>query len=186
MPFNQQMAFPTDLSLRTTTEGIRLFRWPVPEIQRLYVKSHVFKNLSAEAATRALSRITPELVDLSIEFEPGPDGRLDLTVRGIRISFGETLSYRNAARVPYAVKSVTFNGVSCPARVIDGKVKLRVLGDRTSMELYVNDGETVASTYAFDAPGSLDLKVEAGEGVKIRHLLVNELKSAWGRGPGVP
>ena len=32
MPFNQQMAFPTDLTLRTTPAGVRLFRWPVPEI----------------------------------------------------------------------------------------------------------------------------------------------------------
>jgi fructan beta-fructosidase len=47
MPFNQCMSFPTTMELRTTDDGIRLYRWPVKEIEELYVKSHIFRNLSA-------------------------------------------------------------------------------------------------------------------------------------------
>lgn len=33
MPFNQQMSFPATMELRTTSLGIRLYRWPVKEIE---------------------------------------------------------------------------------------------------------------------------------------------------------
>ena len=44
MPFNQQMSFPCDLSLRTTAQGIRLCRLPIAEIQNLYVTNDSVSN----------------------------------------------------------------------------------------------------------------------------------------------
>ena len=44
------------------------------------------------------------------------------------------------------VKCFSFNGKTCPAPLMDGKVKLRVLADRASLELYANEGEFVASS----------------------------------------
>ncbi len=35
MPFRNQMTIPCSLSLRTTPEGVRLFRWPVREFEQL-------------------------------------------------------------------------------------------------------------------------------------------------------
>ena len=35
MPFNGMMLFPTELSLRTTKDGIRLFSKPIDELDRL-------------------------------------------------------------------------------------------------------------------------------------------------------
>jgi fructan beta-fructosidase len=179
MPFNQQMGFPTDMSLRTTSDGIRLFRWPVAEIKSLYKESHAFKNASAEEITKGLANVKPELVDLSVEFEPGADGELELTIRGIKISYGQLIKYQNADKEVSEIKSFTFNGKTCPAPVIDGKVKLRILGDRTSMELYANDGANVASGYEFEIPDNLEIKVESKGNVKINSLIVNELMSSW-------
>ena len=39
MPFNQQMTFPCDLTLRTLNGELRLFRQPVREIERLQGKN---------------------------------------------------------------------------------------------------------------------------------------------------
>jgi len=178
MPFNQQMAFPTDLTLRTTPEGVRLYRWPVPEIKRLYQKSRAFENITAEAATQALAEVKPELIDLSIEFAPGADAKLDLTVRGIKISYGDLMKVRTALGMK-EVKCFTFNGKTCPAPVIDGKVKLGVLADRASLELYANEGATVTSSYEFGTPENLNQKIESQGDVKIHSLVVNELKSSW-------
>ena len=33
MPFNQQLSFPCELTLRSTPRGPRLFKWPVKEIE---------------------------------------------------------------------------------------------------------------------------------------------------------
>ena len=35
MPFNQQMSFPTENTLRTTEDGIRMFREPIEEIENI-------------------------------------------------------------------------------------------------------------------------------------------------------
>jgi fructan beta-fructosidase len=119
------------------------------------------------------------LVDLSVEFEPGANGELVLTIRGIKISYGQLIKYQNANKEVSEIKSFTFNGKTCPAPIIDGKVKLRILGDRTSMELYANDGANVASAYEFEIPENLEIKVESKGNVKINSLIVNELMSSW-------
>ena len=39
-----------------------------------------------------------------------------------------------------------------PVRLIDGKVKLRVLIDRASVEIFANDGEYTATTFVVHKP----------------------------------
>jgi len=60
-----------------------------------------------------------------------------------------------------------------------GDHEFRVLADRASLELYANEGATVASTYEFGTPENLKLKIESQGDVKIHSLVVNELKSIW-------
>ena len=117
----------------------------------------------------------PELVDISIEFVPG-DEKLTLTVRGIDITYGNMMKLRTAKGIK-EVKCFLYNEKTCPAPIIEGKVKLRILADRASMELYANDGLTVTSSYEFDIPENLDLKFSAGSQLKINTLVVNELES---------
>ena len=45
MPFNQQMSFPCELTLRKFSEGIRLCRNPVREIEKIRAKKHGWNNL---------------------------------------------------------------------------------------------------------------------------------------------
>ena len=47
MPFNQQMSFPCVLTLRTTDEGIRLYREPVAEIANIHDYTHAWSNRNA-------------------------------------------------------------------------------------------------------------------------------------------
>ncbi len=39
MPFNQMMTFPVSLSLRTTEDGLRMFAYPVEEIEKIHGKN---------------------------------------------------------------------------------------------------------------------------------------------------
>ena len=45
-PFNQQMTLPCELTLRPTTEGVRLFALPAAELASLRGKEHVFDGMS--------------------------------------------------------------------------------------------------------------------------------------------
>ena len=77
------------------------------------------------------------------------------------------------------MKCFSFNGKSCPAPLIDGRVQLRVLADRVSLELYVNGGAAVASSYEFNMARDKDLVLSANREIPIENLEVHELKSIW-------
>ena len=97
----------------------------------------------------------------------------------MKITYGELMKLKSSSGEVREVKCFSFNGKSCPAPLIDGKVKLRVLADRASLELYVNGGAAVASGYEFDIPEDYSLSVSANREMTIDVLQVHELKSIW-------
>ena len=165
MPFNQQMSFPTTMELRTTPNGIRLFRWPVKEIEKLYNKSYKFKNLTVKEADNKLAGVKAELIDMSVEFEP--KNALKISIRGLDVTYD-----LNSGIFIYGTSKIT-------APVIDGKVKLRILLDRASIELFANDGATVSTCYAVAEAGNQSISISAEGDTKINSLTINKLKSSW-------
>jgi len=178
MPFNQQMSFPCDLTLRTTPAGLRLFRWPVKEIESLHAGTDSFKDLNIASANKALAKLKPELIDMSVQFAPGENELVEFNVRGLKVVYGKIKKYRTKDGMQQ-VKSIAVGDCMVPVSVIDGKVKLRILLDRTSIELFINDGAAVGTTYAVPDSANRSLSVSADKDVKIQSLVVNELKSAW-------
>ena len=164
MPFNQQMSFPTTMELRTTPEGVKLFRWPIKEIESLYTKKHEFSNRPIQELVAELGGIETELIDASIEFDPKETGNLEWNLRGLKVSY-------DAAKQQFI-----YQGKRLPAAPVDGKVKLRALVDRGSLELFANDGAAVATHYALPDPQNRSITL-SGKG--NASLSINELKSIW-------
>ena len=164
MPFSGQFSFPSKLDLRTTNEGLKLYRWPIKEIECLYENTCNLKSISIEKTSEKLGNIKAELMDLSIEFEPKDS--LKLTVRGLDIynPNNEFFEYGKS---------------KLPAPMMDGKVKLRVLLDRSSLELFANDGASVASFFAIPQPDNMRISMSGGKGTKINSLKIHSLKSIW-------
>lgn len=165
MPFNLCMSFPTSMELRSTTDGIRLYRWPIKEIESLYVKSHKFKNLTAKKASNKLSGIKAELIDMSIEFEA--ESSLKLTIRGLEVTYDSEN------------EMFVFGNSKLAAPAINRKVKLRVLLDRASIELFANEGAAVSTNYAVPVANNNRISISGAAELKIKSLVVNELKSSW-------
>jgi fructan beta-fructosidase len=165
MPFNQQMSFPTTMELRTTSEGVRLYRWPVKEVEKLYTKSYKFKNLSVEKTEKKLSRVKVDLIDMSIEFEP--KNSIKLIIRGLEVAYDQKTGM------------IAFGTSIVAAPTIDGKVKLRVLLDRASIELFANEGAAVSTCYAVPEVDNYSISLSADGNTKINSLIINELKSSW-------
>lgn len=163
MPFNLQMSFPSTLELRTTPEGIRLFRIPVKEIERLYFKSYKFNNLSLAKAVKKLADVKAELIDMSIDFHAVDS--LQLNVRGL------VIDWKNG--------QFAFKNTKIPAVAIDGKVKIRLLLDRTSLELFANEGAAVATFYASPDVQNKRITISSSQNTKINSMIINELKSSW-------
>jgi len=85
MPFTQVMLFPTEFSLITTTEGIRLVANPIKEIDELRSTSHKWSNLTVEEANKYLSTIKPCALDVKITFKIKQGDNLHLRYQGCEI-----------------------------------------------------------------------------------------------------
>jgi sucrose-6-phosphate hydrolase SacC (GH32 family) len=192
MPFTQQLSIPAEITLRNTPDGLRMFRNPVKEIATLYAKTSKFDNLTVESANAKLATLNPELIDMTIAFVPAGD--LTLNVRGLPIQYDaakKEFTFNNTVRVEKekaamlklpAAKQQPYRDSgrrTIPAQEVGGKVTLRVLVDRASLELFVNDGQAAASFVVVPDPKNRALSVQAAEAVIVTSLEVNELKSAW-------
>jgi len=190
MPFTQQMSIPIEITLRTTPDGIRMFRNPVKEIEALYHSTTELADLKADEANEKLSDLAPELIDLRLRFVP--EGDFTLNVRGLPIRYHhekQEFQFTNVTRAegekaawkkkgPYRDTGLR----AIPAPDGDGKVTLRVLVDRASLELFVNDGQAAASFVVVPEPGNRQIRLKGNDDLQIDSLVVNELKSAWGNG----
>jgi sucrose-6-phosphate hydrolase SacC (GH32 family) len=171
MQFNQQMSFPCELTLRTAKEGLRLFRNPVKEIEKLHGKAHHWKDLTLTPGVNPLSDLKGDLFDIQLELEPGDAKEIVLTLRG------EVLRYDVAER------KLSFLGRSGDLAPENGRVKLRVLLDRTSIEAFGDGGKLSMTSCFLPQPEDQSLSLSANGGsARIHSLTVYPLKSAWSHG----
>lgn len=168
MPFNQQMTFPTELTLRTTPEGIRLFKVPVREIKNLYAKEQSWRNLTLKPNENPLANLKGDTFDIQVEFEMG-----SATEFGIR-THGATVGYH------VGKKEMTLLSKSAPLVAKSNRIQWRILIDRTSLEAFANQGQVVFSSCFLPESKSAPLELFARGGeVKITALKVTPLRSAW-------
>jgi fructan beta-fructosidase len=168
MPFNQQMTFPRLLELKTTADGPRLFKTPVREIESLRAKSHTRRDLELTPdAANPLAGISGDLFDITIDFEPGDAQRIELSVRGTSIVYD------------VAEKQVHCLASTMPLAPINGHVKLRLLVDRISVEVFGNNGQATMSNYFMPPKDNKSLALAAiGGRCKLVLAEVHELRSA--------
>lgn len=168
MPFNQQMSFPRELTLRSTPEGPRLFRQPVAEIGKLRTKTRVVKPQMLQPGDNPLAGIGHDLLDIELELEPMQARQILLNLRG--------------AEVPYDVKEAKLKildrALALP--LSDGRLVLRVLLDRASVELFGNGGAVTHSKVFFPDPADLAVTLTVSGGpARIHRLEARELRSIW-------
>ncbi len=180
LPFNQQMSFPCELSLRTTPAGVRLFVYPVQEIESLVEATHAKSQISLGDGVNALAGIENlDLLDLSIDFDPGTASQIVFDLPGVRLRYNtDTSTLQHLARDKSgATRWVTTLDRLAPR---EGSVRIRLLVDRLTVEAYAFDGESFASHYFNPADGPSPASIHAtGGSAMVRELVVRKLGSAW-------
>jgi fructan beta-fructosidase len=160
--FNQQMTVPCELTLRPTSEGLRMFVEPVSEVLR---------PLGPAAPLDAGASSVPVpagefLADLTAEIKAR--GKLTASVHGTPIV------YDAAARV------LTCGGVAAPLAPDDGAIRLLILADRGSLEVFANGGRVAISKALAWKRGSTPLALEVEpEAGRWRSAAVAAPASAW-------
>jgi sucrose-6-phosphate hydrolase SacC (GH32 family) len=168
MPFNQMMTFPVLLTLRTTEEGLRMCANPVKEIEKLYKKKHSFSNENLIPGKNPLSKIKGDLFDIHAELEVGDATQVGFEIRGVPVVYD------------VEKKTISCKEEKAPCKPTSGKIKLRLLVDRTSIEIFINDGQYYMPMGSIPDDDNMSLKVFAKGGkAKIISLEVNELNSIW-------
>jgi sucrose-6-phosphate hydrolase SacC (GH32 family) len=166
MPFNQQMSFPCKLTLRRTPDGLRLCRVPVAELGRLGERMLFENRLTLRPGSNPLARLEGDCFDIRLEAEAGSASVVGLRVHGQDIRFEPRRGVLSAA------------GATAPLRPGGPAVELRLLVDRTSIEVFADRG-AVSMSSCFLPPAAttgLALYAEGGE-ARIRAASVRPIRS---------
>lgn len=192
MPFEQQMNFPTEVTLRTTPEGIRMFRMPVTEISALYDKTSNLSNVSIKEGEDLFKEMNGDLYDIDLEIELRKATSFRIGIRGAIIQYDvtrKTLSCGDPFKDPkeeagwWTVKRNNItpanNMGEAPLTPIDGKIKLRILVDRTTIEIFGNDGETVMTSCFMPEEENKSYSLTSLGDINLLKAEIHSLKSAW-------
>jgi sucrose-6-phosphate hydrolase SacC (GH32 family) len=167
MPFNQQMAFPTELTLKTTPDGIRMFKWPIREISSLVATEKDLSGTELKPGDNPLSEIKADLLNIDVTIDPGEAAAITFDIRGTK------LRWTKPGRL-------TLGSSSADLKPQSGKIALRLLIDRSSIEVFGNNGEVTLSNCYLPRPGNSTIKLEVeGQPAKIVSMKIRELKSTW-------
>ena len=169
MPFNQMMDFPVELTLRTTDEGIRMFAEPVKEIELLHAKKHAWQGVTlTEGGENPLKALTGDLFHIRAELEPGDAAQLGFNIRGAAVAYDARKS------------ELSCRGRRASLKPQGGKIRLEILVDRTSIEIFGNAGRVYMPVGVIPPDDNRTLAIfSKGGSATVTSLEVHELKSAW-------
>jgi fructan beta-fructosidase len=192
-PWRNILTVPRILSLRRTPGGLRLVQQPVRQLQDLRDTKGSYRGatLSPERPLVPDQVHWGDALEIVAEFEPGTATEFGLSVR--RGEGEETLvGYSAASRQLFVDRTRSgksdfkpgFAGRSSGPLDPQGKrVKLHLFVDRSSVEVFGNEGETVLSELIFPRPESRGLEVFARGGeARLVKLDVWKLKPAFPEG----
>jgi len=169
MPFNQQMSFPYELKLRRFGLSLKLCALPVREIESLYETQRSWNEVEVKPGDNPLAAFAGELWDINAEIAPGSATDLGFRIRG--------------RPVTYRVKEKRLSNGDAAADMSpeeDGRIRIRILVDRTSVEVFGNNGEVVIPCCFL--PGEMDRSLELfalGGTARITSMSIYKLKSIW-------
>ena len=168
MPFNQQMTFPVELTLRTTPDGPRLHKMPVAEIGNIRMLSHTYAGVTLAPGRNILDGIEAELLDVRADIALGQATAVGFVLRGEKVHYD------------VATQQLSALGRTAPLAPVDGRIQLHILLDRTTIEVFGNGGIVSLPTCFLPDPGDRSLAAYAeGGAAQILSLDVHEVVSAW-------
>ena len=161
MPFNQQMTFPREFTLRTTPAGPRLFREPIKEIASLHGAETDWSNLVL--ADNSGSNLVPSGQTFHIQAE-------------LSIPAGMTVIFH----IRGADLTLTNATMECGNKVgVAGELTyIEILVDRTSIEVFANHGEATLSRCFLPTREGISLECHGGTAT-LKSIKVFDVKSAW-------
>lgn len=151
--FMGQMTIPRELSIRNG----RLCQMPVREIENYRTVKIAYQNVMMTGEI-SLQGINGRFIDMTVTVRPGNEASM---YRWFKINVARDGEHFTSIRFKPATNIIridrTQSGLPCdivnvrefPVFAGNGELKLRLIMDRYSLEVFVNDGEQAASTVIY-------------------------------------
>ena len=168
MPFNGMMMLPTELTLRTTKDGIRLVSVPVREMESLFKPVGSWKSLSSDEANRQLKPFYHAdclRIKTTIKLSHATDAGFNL--------FGQRM-------IGYDMNSNILNGrFYSPQDPTSMELSADIYIDRTSIEVFIDGG-----LYSYSMERRPDSNNKEGfhfwgNRIEVKDLQVFSVESIW-------
>jgi sucrose-6-phosphate hydrolase SacC (GH32 family) len=144
-PWRGVQSLPRELGLRRTPDGIRLVQSPLRELQSLRVGAEP-RSVSGETALPPSAEIALEVVagdwteaGLRIRNDAGEEAVVGVSAQPLEVFVDRRRSRATPFHEGYPERHAG------PVRWRDGRVGLHVVFDRTTLEVFANEGEIVIS-----------------------------------------
>lgn len=192
--FRSAMTLPRVLTLKAVDEGVRLISRPVPALESLREGEPLRAAQDAwveSGGANLLEGVASETFEIVAEFQV--DGDTTASEFGFKVRQGDgketVVGYDASSNAMFVDRSRSgefrFKGDDgrrhdAPLAPVDGRVKLHLFVDRTSVELFGNDGRRVITDILFPPPDARGMTLYASDGrVKLRRLAVHQLRGFY-------
>ena len=168
MPFNGMMLLPTELTLRTTKDGIRLFNNPVKEVDVLLGTPVQWKSLTSDEANELLKQFySSDCLRIKTTFKLS-----HATNAGLNL-FGQSL-------INYDMNSNLVNNIFySPEDKTSMEITADIFIDKTSIEVFIDGGAYSYSMERRKRPNNNEGLRFWGNNIEIKSLEVYPVKSIW-------
>ena len=194
MPFSRQLLVPVELRLKDTPDGTRLFAAPVRELENLRVWKRSWSNVELTDGG-----LFEEALDFKIAPGNWPDIRIlpaEGTQQDIKSELFELIADMKLTKDAMAVlrlcgtevrldaaeRIIECQGTTAPLFFDQDKedVKLQLLLDKASLELFIGGGRAVLSVPVNDDNSRREIALLCHEGsVKLSSMEIFGLRSVW-------
>ncbi|GEM69389.1 2,6-beta-D-fructofuranosidase [Sphingobacterium mizutaii NBRC 14946 = DSM 11724] len=168
MPFNGMMMLPTELTLRATKDGPRLFSVPIKETEKLFTKVDSWKNLTAAKANELLHQYSDK-------------DKLRIKTK-IKLSHATEAGFNLYAQrmISYDMNSNMLNGMFySPEDPTSMELSADIFIDRTSIEVFFDNG--IYTSYLDRKPDKNNTEGYHfwGNNIEVLELEVYVVKGIW-------
>ncbi|MGB8954420.1 MAG: GH32 C-terminal domain-containing protein, partial [Tumebacillaceae bacterium] len=182
------MTLPRDLSLKTGPSGVRLVQTPVAEVRQLRKQSQSWADVTVQPGENILAEAHGDLYEIECEIEMGDAAEVGFKLR--KSEREETVvGYQAAENLLFldrihSGESSFHELFACQHGVqmepTDGRIKLHMFVDQSSVEVFANNGEIAITDQIFPSPSSTGMELYVtGGSAKVITLHLHKLKSMW-------
>jgi len=189
-PWRSAMSIPRSLSLRKIDGDWRLVQKPAVELEKLRtgdVEDFSYQSSGNNSTLENNFGNHGQLYELVAEIKASNDavfsfdfcrGNGEATTLKFDIAKQQVMLDRTKSGIVHF--SDAFPGIfTAPVRLIKGEIRIHAFVDTSSVEIFVNDGETVLTSLVLPKPDSTGLRFKVDEGVSSAQVKTWKLKSAW-------